>query len=191
LPEPLSIHANTVRLRDFEPRDVDDAAAVIGDDRVTHWLSFDSRDRTGAERMIAAAGSAAAVQPRTEYYLAIADPQTDRVLGFARLAIGAAQSAKLGYAIHADHWGRGHATDAVRAVIALGFETLDLHRITAAVGPDNRLSQAVLKHLGFSEEGRLRDHVFTNGAWRDSVLYSLLINEWNAPQRAEPSIHPR
>jgi RimJ/RimL family protein N-acetyltransferase len=27
-------------------------------------------------------------------------------------------------------------------------------------------------------EGRLRDHVHTNGAWRDSLLYSVLAHEW-------------
>ena len=31
-------------------------------------------------------------------------------------------------------------------------------------------------------EGRIRDHVFTNGAWRDSLLYSLLAGEW-APRQ--------
>jgi RimJ/RimL family protein N-acetyltransferase len=27
-------------------------------------------------------------------------------------------------------------------------------------------------------EGRIRDHVYTNGRWRDSLLYSVLVNEW-------------
>jgi [ribosomal protein S5]-alanine N-acetyltransferase len=175
---PLRIPAGNVHLRDFTLDDTPDALAIVGDDRVTRWLSFDSRDLDGAQRMINAAIVAAAVQPRTEYYLAVADPGTDRMLGFVRLALGNARSAKLGYAIHADHWGRGHATDAARAIIRSGFHDLDLHRITVAVGPDNHPSQAVLKRLGFTLEGRLRDHVFTNGAWRDSFLHSLLAGEW-------------
>jgi ribosomal-protein-alanine N-acetyltransferase len=59
--------------------------------------------------------------------------------------------------------------------------TLGLHRISAATGPDNATSIAIITRLGFIEEGRLRDHVFTNGAWRDSILYSLLASEWKAP----------
>jgi ribosomal-protein-alanine N-acetyltransferase len=33
-------------------------------------------------------------------------------------------------------------------------------------------------------EGRIRDHVFTNGAWRDSLLYSVLDREWTASRTA-------
>jgi ribosomal-protein-alanine N-acetyltransferase len=179
VPKGLRIPARSVRLRDFSPGDIDDAETIVGDDRVTAWLSFDSRDRVGTERMITAAISEAEADPRTEYYLAVAHPDSDRVIGFVRLALGGVRAAKLGYAIHADHWGRGHATDAARAIIDFGFQALELHRITAAVGPDNHASQAVLKRLGFIHEGRLREHVFTNGAWRDSLLYSLLGNEWS------------
>jgi RimJ/RimL family protein N-acetyltransferase len=53
-----------------------------------------------------------------------------------------------------------------------------MHRIQAACGPDNRSSQRLLARLGFTPEGRIRDHVFTNGAWRDSLLYSILEHEW-------------
>jgi [ribosomal protein S5]-alanine N-acetyltransferase len=63
-------------------------------------------------------------------------------------------------------------------MIAFGFDTLRLHRLQAACGPDNWASQRLLARLGFTPEGRLRDHVFTNDAWRDSLLYSLLEPEW-------------
>jgi [ribosomal protein S5]-alanine N-acetyltransferase len=179
VPEPLSICAGSVRLREFTGQDVDDVAAVVGDDRVTRWVSFANRDRASTERMIVAAIAAASAEPRTEYFLAVTDLDTDRALGIARLVLGDFDTAKLGYAIHADHWSRGYATDAARALVAFGFLTLGLHRITAAVGPKNLASQAVVKRLGFALEGRLRDHVFVNGAWRDSLLYSLLVDDWS------------
>jgi len=43
----------------------------------------------------------------------------------------------VGYAIRVDHWGRGYATDAVRSLVDFGFRQLGLHRISAAIGPDN------------------------------------------------------
>nr|WP_232521406.1 GNAT family protein [Micromonospora phaseoli] len=82
--------------------------------------------------------------------------------------------------MNADHWGYGYATDAARVIIDYGFRELKLHRITAAIGPDNAASIAVVKRLGMQYEGRLRDHVYTNGAWRDSLLYSILAPEWTA-----------
>jgi ribosomal-protein-alanine N-acetyltransferase len=85
---------------------------------------------------------------------------------------------KFGYAIAADHWGHGYATDAAETMLTFALRTLGLHRITAAIGPDNAPSIAVVKKLGFTREGRLRDHVLTNDAWRDSELYSILTHEW-------------
>jgi RimJ/RimL family protein N-acetyltransferase len=63
-------------------------------------------------------------------------------------------------------------------MITFGFEELALHRISAAIGPDNTASIAVVRKLGMQYKGRIRDHVFTNGAWRDSVLYAVLEHEW-------------
>jgi RimJ/RimL family protein N-acetyltransferase len=174
----IHLNGQCIHLREFALSDVDDAVAIVGDDRVTRWLSFDTRDRSATHAMLAAAMAAAATRPRTECYLAVVLPANDRVIGFARLALGGVGAAKLGYAIHADHWGHGYATDAARTLIAYGLDHLGLHRITAAVGPDNEPSKGVLKRLGFTHEGRLRDHVWTNGAWRDSLLYSLLADEF-------------
>lgn len=95
-------------------------------------------------------------------------------MGFIRLAHSGVRAAKIGYAVAADHWGRGYATDAVGTVIRFAWDVLDLHRITAAIGPQNAASIAVVKRVGMEYEGRLRDHVFTNGAWRDSLLYSII-----------------
>jgi [ribosomal protein S5]-alanine N-acetyltransferase len=81
---------------------------------------------------------------------------------------------------------QGYATDAARRMIAFGLEEQRLHRISAAVGPDNAGSIAVVRKLGMQYEGRIRDHVFTNGAWRDSLLYATLEPEWMAGHRLPP-----
>ena len=128
--------------------------------------------------MLEGAIERAQLVPRTEYYLAVTLPRTGHVIGFARLGFAGQNAAKLGYAIRADKWGHGYATDAAQALISYGFSELGLHRISAAIGPDNAVSITVVKKLGFTLEGRIRDHVFTNGAWRDSLLYSLLEHEW-------------
>ncbi|MEQ7011207.1 GNAT family protein [Actinopolymorpha sp. B17G11] len=175
---PVRLVGETVVLREFRIDDLDDAVAVVGDDRVTNWLSFDSRSRTETDAMIRGIIERSSATPRTEYYLAVALPADDHLVGFARLAPTGVKAGKLGYAIAADHWRRGYATDAVRTLVAFAFEALGLHRISAAIGPDNKASMAIVETLGFVREGQIRDHVFTNGAWRDSVLYSLLADEW-------------
>jgi [ribosomal protein S5]-alanine N-acetyltransferase len=184
---PVRLAGDTVVLREFRIDDLDDAVAVVGDDRVTNWLSFDSRSRAETEAMIRGIIERSSATPRTEYYLAVALPTDDHLVGFARLAPTAVKAGKLGYAIAADHWGHGYATDAVRTLVEFGLATLELHRISAAIGPDNKASMAIVERLGFVREGQIRDHVFTNGAWRDSVLYSMLADDWARMRTDRPA----
>jgi [ribosomal protein S5]-alanine N-acetyltransferase len=165
-------------LREFRATDLDDYLAIVGDDRVTSWMSFDSRDRAAAEKALAAIVERAAQEDRPDYLLAVTRRDDDSVVGFARLGPTGVKAVHLGYAIHADHWGHGYATDASRVMLRLAFGPLGMHRVSAAIGPENEASIAVVKHLGFTYEGRIRHHVFTNGSWRDSLLYSLLESEF-------------
>lgn len=176
----VTLDSDRLRLREFRADDLDDSLAVVGDDRVTHWLSFDSLTRDQQANRLTGAIQRASQDPRTEYYLAVAERETDRLIGFIRLGLSGVKAAKLGFAIAADHWGNGYATEATRAMVNYGFAKLDLHRITAAIGPENAASIALVTRLRFQREGRLRDHVFTNGAWRDSELYSILSHEWSS-----------
>lgn len=177
---PVSLRGERVVLREFAVDDVDQVLALVGDERVTAWLSFDSRSRAEADAMVAGTLERARAEPRSEYYLAVALPAGDEIVGFVRLGLDGVQAAKLGYAVHADKWGRGYATEAVRLMLDFGFGRLGLQRISAAIGPDNAASIAVVRRLGLQYEGRIRHHVHTNGAWRDSLLYSVLADEWDA-----------
>lgn len=151
---------------------------LVGDDRVTRWLSFDSKTREQQADLLAGVIARAQHNPRTEYYFAVTTHDNDRLIGFARLGLTGVKAAKIGTAMAFEHWRNGYITDASRTLINYGFTTLGLHRISSAIDPDNAASIAIKIKLGFTYEGRLRDHVFTNGAWRDSVLYSLLAHEW-------------
>ncbi|WP_424887420.1 GNAT family N-acetyltransferase [Streptomyces sp. XH2] len=182
MPYPIRLAGDAVVLRDFTMDDVDDALKIVGDDRVTTWLSFDSRDRQGTQAMLEGAISRAQEEPRNEYYLAIVAPPSDHVIGFCRIGLSGVRAGKLGYAVAASEWGKGYATDAARTMIDFGFRTLGLHRISAAIGPDNFASIKLIERLGFTREGVLRDHVHTNGTWRDSALFSLLDEEWDQAQ---------
>jgi len=61
---------------------------------------------------------------------------------------------ELGYWIAREHWGRGYATEAGRAVIALADGSLRLPRIRARRATDNARSANVLRKLGFRSTGR-------------------------------------
>jgi len=176
---PVELRGTQVRLRDVRAADEDGLLAIVGDDTVTRWLSFDSRSRDDVRGMLSAAAERSTRDPREDYYLGVVEPATDDLVGLAMLSLAGVKAGKLGYAVRAASWGRGYATDAARTLVDFGFQKVGLHRISAAIGPDNTASLAVVERLGFQYEGRIRDHVFTNGGWRDSLLYSVLENDWS------------
>ena len=152
---------------------------VVGDPDVTRSLSFDTRSQDDQTQRLAADIARAQTEPRPDYYLAIAN-RDDLLIGFVRIGIGRDRSGEIGYAVRRADWGKGHASEAAALMIEFGFDTLRLHRIQAACGPENQASQRLLARLHLLPEGRIRDHVFTNGAWRDSLLYSILEDEWRS-----------
>ncbi len=82
--------------------------------------------------------------------------------------------AEAGYWIARSAWGQGIATEALRAVIAHGFDVLELYRIEAHHYPENPASGAVMRKVGMTHEGRLRGVVFRDGVPRDNELYAIL-----------------
>ena len=82
--------------------------------------------------------------------------------------------AELGYALRKDRWGRGLATEAVRAVLDFAFGPMGLHRVGADTDPRNEASARLLERLGFQREGMQRETYHHLGEWADSALWGLL-----------------
>ncbi len=186
---PVELTDGSIHLRELVADDLDRIHALVGDPAVTRTLSFDTRSRAQVASMLAGACERAQRDPRTEYYLAICRSSDDLLVGFIRLGLAGVDAGKLGCAVHREHWGVGYATRASQMMIEFGFRKLGLHRISAAVGPDNASSLAAVDRIGFTYEGRIRDHVFTNGRWRDSLLYSILEPEWTSRSKG-PNLAP-
>jgi [ribosomal protein S5]-alanine N-acetyltransferase len=95
-------------------------------------------------------------------------------LTISNIRRGVAQAASLGYWMGVTHAGRGHMTDAVRAIIPFAFDTLALHRLEAACLPHNAPSMRVLEKAGFRREGTARRYLKINGLWQDHELFARL-----------------
>ena len=70
--------------------------------------------------------------------------------------------------------GKGYITEAIKAVIAYGFEQMDLHSIEAVIDPDNIASEKVLQKNGFVKEAHILENELWEGKFWDTVIYSLL-----------------
>lgn len=87
---------------------------------------------------------------------------------------------EIGYWIRSGFEGRGFVTRAVRALIDIGFDELDLHRIVIRAGEGNARSRAIPERLGFTREGVAREESRGSGGFYDLVVYGLLRHEWRA-----------
>jgi RimJ/RimL family protein N-acetyltransferase len=83
-----------------------------------------------------------------------------------------------GWCLARDVWGRGYATEAMRAWLDAGFEKLGLTRVIAVLLPDNLRSRRVCERLGFTEAGRRTAY------GSDLVEY---VSERPPPPRARPA----
>jgi ribosomal-protein-alanine N-acetyltransferase len=90
---------------------------------------------------------------------------------------GVAQAGTLGYWIGQPHARQGFMTDAVQAMVAFAFESLQLHRLEAACLPSNEASRGVMRKLGFKEEGFARKYLRIDGEWCDHLLFALLAED--------------
>ncbi|MFD2339820.1 GNAT family N-acetyltransferase [Clavibacter michiganensis subsp. tessellarius] len=90
---------------------------------------------------------------------------------------GAFESCAIGYWLAADRTGRGLATEAVRAAVALAFGELGLHRVEAGTLVHNAASQAVLARCGFTRYGLAPRYLRIAGEWQDHVLFQRLADD--------------
>lgn len=88
------------------------------------------------------------------------------------------KSGELGYIIHPDYWGNGIATDIGRTIIKYGFKVLKLNRIWASTDIRNTASEIVLQKLGMKHEAILRQDIKLKDGYRDSLIYSILKEEY-------------
>jgi ribosomal-protein-alanine N-acetyltransferase len=85
---------------------------------------------------------------------------------------GPLQGCSLGYALDARCQGQGLMHEALTAAIDEAFSArIHLHRIQAAIRPENQRSLATVQRLGFRDEGLARDYLYIAGGWRDHRIF--------------------
>lgn len=112
------------------------------------------------------------------FELAIERKEDGRVIGFVGLIYQDHAQGEMGWVLGVEYRGQGYATEAARALMDYGFNSLGLQRIHADTGTDNPASWRVMERLGMRREGLLRGAVYEEGKWVDRYIYGLLAEEW-------------
>ncbi len=102
--------------------------------------------------------------------------------GFASLRIGerSAASAEIGYSIVSSYRNRGIASEAVRALVSEGFQSLNLRRVRAYCVPENNASRVVLSRIGFQSDGTLPHGATVQGRAVDVLGFVLERSRWQS-----------
>ncbi len=86
--------------------------------------------------------------------------------------------AEIEYCIGSEFQCRGYATEATKAIIAFGFDKINLHKVQICTKTINQPSKRVIEKCGFTYEGTLRDYFFMNGEYVGRHYFSILRSEY-------------
>jgi ribosomal-protein-alanine N-acetyltransferase len=106
----------------------------------------------------------------------IALRETDKIIGNIHLMDMDAKhcKAEVGFVLARAYHNQGIMTEALKAVLNFALGELGLNRVEGFCAVDNLASAAVMRKAGMKCEGRLREYLFQNGAFRDYYVYSML-----------------
>ena len=168
-------------LRELTEDDAADLLAVFADEEVTRFYdlyAYASEDE--ALELIDFFTESFEVERSIRW--GIARRADDRIIGTCGYVWLRRFRGEIGYELHRALWRQGIMKEALAAIIQFGFELLRLNRIEALVMVENTASAALLRSLGFQEEGVLREHDYFKGQFHDMRCFALLQRDWQARQ---------
>ena len=179
----FQLETDRLRLRPCAGADLDALHSLFTDPGVRRFLWDD--------RVIAREETAAVIEASVASFTShgfgqwLAFPREgDALVGFSGLRlVDATTEVELLYALAPPRWGRGLASEAVRAVLHHGFAALGIPRILARADAPNAASIRVMERLGMRFVRRGVEHGL------DTVCYSLEREDF-APEGDCPSATP-
>lgn len=73
---------------------------------------------------------------------------------------------------------KGIGTEATKLVLDFAFMKLNMNKVHLRTSENNILANKMYSNLGFSKEGVLRQHYFTEGKYENKIIYSILRSEY-------------
>lgn len=111
-----------------------------------------------------------------KYTFMIETIDENQFIGLVALNLGSDKfkSGEVWFKLHPYHWGKGFGTEALNAILDLGFDQLRLHRIEAGCAVDNIGSVKLLEKVGMTREGAKRKALPLKTGWADNFEYAIL-----------------
>lgn len=182
----LPVKTDRLILRRFQPADMAAYASYHSRDDVYRFLYASPPSAETLKAQFADLLSAPFEKDGDTLRLAVIRHDDEALVGEVLLKVASAEAlqAEVGYIFNPRFSGRGYATEAVGAMITLGFETFGYHRIFARLDALNVGSIGVVERLGLRKEAHLIENDRYDGTWGDEFIYAVLKREWTAARDA-------
>lgn len=179
----LPLLTDRLCLRPFSRGDVDAVHAYRGREDVARYLYDPPLSRQECELAIQRRVSQTVLEEEGDR-LVLACETLDGGVLIGELSLTwrsvEARQGELGWIFHPDFQGQGYASEGTRALMALAFRQLDLHRVYARCDARNEPSWRLMERLGMRREAHFREHGLFKGGWDEEFHYALLRREWLA-----------
>ncbi|NNG36705.1 GNAT family N-acetyltransferase [Nakamurella aerolata] len=177
----LPIHTKRLLLRNYEPDDLESIFDYYSDPDVCRFLLSEPYSLDDARDVVdLRCRWTDPTKPGDS--LALVVEINDFVVGDLTLKLRGEKSSigELGWCFHPAHSGRGLATEAGSAMLALAFEHFGMHRVIAQMDARNTASARLCERLGMTREAHHRQDWWNKGEWTDTYVYAMLANDETA-----------
>lgn len=155
-------------MRPIQFSDLDVLTAIWADPEVTRFLPSQGIPISRENTEMSLQSFVEHWQQKGYGIWAIIDNASFEMIGYCGLRyLSELDEVEVLYGLDREYWGRGIATQAVRASISYGFNKAALDRVVAMVLPDNQASRRVTNKAGLRYEKEI--HIFN----LDALYYSI------------------
>jgi len=189
----LPIETDRLRLRTFEPADLDAVAGYYALPEHQRYLDWKARDRDEVEVALKAMCKAVALnRPGDSLLLAVQRKSDELLIGQVSLRWrdATAGQGELRFTFNPIHRRQGYAAEAVRAMLDLGFDEFGFHRIFSRCDARDERAARLFKSIGMRLEAHYREHALFQGEWDEELHFAVLDREWRrSPKVQEMAAH--
>ncbi len=184
-PAPVELEGHGVRLEPLNASHTDALRAAASDGRLWElWFTAVPQPDTVDAYIQAAIDGQSAGQMLP---WAVRELTQGRIVGSTRYhdIVAAIDRVEIGYTWYGRSWQRTHINTACKLLLFQhAFETLGCQVVALRTDNFNFASQRAIERLGAKKDGVIRHHqARRDGTVRDSVMYSVLLSEWQDIRR--------
>lgn len=181
----VTLEGHGVRLEPLAPAHAEALAAAVRDGELWELWYTAVPEPDGISRYIAEA--LAGLEAGRMLPWAVRELGGNTIVGSTRYhdIVAPIDRVEIGYTWYAKSWQRTHVNTACKLLLMRhAFDTLGCRVVGLRTDNHNQRSQRAIEALGAKRDGVLRHHqARKDGSARDSVMYSILLEEWPAVRR--------